>query len=114
MLNIWVSEQMYYVQVVKKVYMYGMQPSLNTKSCIKIPFCIKLRFIHLYKNVHINTFMLLNFVVQTLQYTISFLISALDAQTVQKAESHQKPLNEGLGNKTGVYRESIFKYMYAF
>ena len=30
---------MYYVHVVKKVYMYGMQPSLNTKSCIKRPFC---------------------------------------------------------------------------
>ena len=68
---------MYYVQVVKKVYMYGMQPSLNTKSCIKIPFCITLRFIHLHKNVHINTFMSLNFVVQTLQYINFFFIFCL-------------------------------------
>jgi hypothetical protein len=43
---------------------------------------------------------------------VKILNSALDAQTVQKAEFHQKPLDEGLGNKTGVYRESIFKYMY--
>ena len=52
---------MYYVHVVKKVYMYGMQPSLNTKSCNERYYCISLRFSHLHKNVHINNFMLLNF-----------------------------------------------------
>ena len=42
---------MYYVHVLKKVYMYGMQPSLNTKSCILRPFCSTLIFIHLNKKV---------------------------------------------------------------
>ena len=58
---------MYYVHVVKKVYMYGMQPSLNTQSCIKRPFCSTLRLIR-YFNFHASavsnyyylTFMLLN------------------------------------------------------